>query len=328
MILYFIFVVIITLFYSWLLWKLDRYEHEPMKLLVAAFLWGAIPAILLSGILEVIFSVPIKGWVISAGMRELALGSFLAPVVEESVKGLALLGLYLWAYWEFDDPVDGIVYGGLVGFGFAMVEDFAYISGSSHPLFVTMLRTIPFGLNHAFFTGITGAALGFARLKKGKTWRYLLPIAGLLLAMTFHAVHNLGATASSVTLLGLLLSVFSDWMGVLWLLIVALIALKQERGWIKKYLSDEVGECISESDFEHIISRKKFKQWLKQGSPEERKLRKELYDLTVNLAFKKAELAKNINKKEDSALDKQIETLRKKISTVQNKLAQTAEEEA
>ncbi len=325
MILYFLFIIAITFLYSWLLWKLDRYEHEPLKLLLGAFFWGAVPAILLSLLLEITGTASIKAWV-SPGYQELASASLLAPVVEESVKALALLGLFKLAYWEFDDPMDGILYGGLVGFGFAMVEDFAYVSGSAHPMFVTAIRTIPFGLNHAFFTGMTGAAFGYARLKKESTWRYVLPIVGLLFAMTFHAIHNLGVTVSSLTFAGTVLSFISDWMGVLWLLVIALISLKQERKWIKNYLTDEVGSYLSEEDFEHITSSgKKLKEWLNEGSPQEKKLRKRLYDLSVNLAFKKAEMAKNITDRQNKEVNKRIEHLRKELSKVQDEIASLSE---
>src|SRR5258706_13058636 len=41
-----------TAVYSLLLWWLDRYEKEPLPLILAAFLWGALPAFALAGLLE------------------------------------------------------------------------------------------------------------------------------------------------------------------------------------------------------------------------------------------------------------------------------------
>ncbi|HOT92216.1 MAG TPA: hypothetical protein PLJ78_09370 [Anaerolineae bacterium] len=36
------------LLYAAVLWWFDRYEKEPLALLVAAFVWGAIPSIILA----------------------------------------------------------------------------------------------------------------------------------------------------------------------------------------------------------------------------------------------------------------------------------------
>jgi RsiW-degrading membrane proteinase PrsW (M82 family) len=315
-----IFIIAITWLYTWLLWQADRYEREPRKLLLASFLWGAIPAIALSLVLEEIFSVPMSNW-IGSGLSSLALASGVAPVVEESIKGLALLGLYRWAYWEFDDVLDGIVYGGTVGFGFAMVETIFYVAGSSNPIPVMFLRMIIFGLSHAFFTGLTGAFLGLARTKRSHLLRAGLPVLGWLLAVGFHAMHNLGASVTNITPAGLLLSIFSDWTGILWLLVVILLAKQQERRWIAGFLEDEIGVSLNEEEYRQISSLGAgLKKWLKTGPKADRKLKNELYSLAVELAFKKAELRENISPEQNETLEKQIDKLRKQMILARTKL--------
>ena len=49
--------VLPALFYFVLFYWADRYEREPLYLSIAAFLWGAIPAIVLSVFSEVYLSV-------------------------------------------------------------------------------------------------------------------------------------------------------------------------------------------------------------------------------------------------------------------------------
>ena len=117
--------VIPTLLYTWLVWLCDRYEREPWPLLAAAFLWGAIPAIVLSLVAELILHVPL-GALRSSTARDLVAAGGIAPLVEEPIKAAALLGVFWFAHQEFDDILDGIVYGALVGFGFAMTENFFY----------------------------------------------------------------------------------------------------------------------------------------------------------------------------------------------------------
>jgi len=55
-----------------------------------------------------------------------------------------------------------------------------------------------------------------------------------------HALHNAGASLGSVTLLGPLFSIAWDWMGILVVFVIILLATVQERRWIEKYLADEV----------------------------------------------------------------------------------------
>lgn len=49
-----------TILYVLCVWWLDRYEKEPLWLLAFAFLWGAIPATILSALLEYIVVIPIS----------------------------------------------------------------------------------------------------------------------------------------------------------------------------------------------------------------------------------------------------------------------------
>lgn len=49
-----------ALIYGAIVWWFDRYEKEPSALLAAAFLWGAIPAIILSLIFQILLHIPIS----------------------------------------------------------------------------------------------------------------------------------------------------------------------------------------------------------------------------------------------------------------------------
>ncbi len=49
--------------YALVLWWFDRYEKEPLGLLVAAFLWGAVPAIIFSIIAQLVLDIPISYFV-------------------------------------------------------------------------------------------------------------------------------------------------------------------------------------------------------------------------------------------------------------------------
>lgn len=288
-----------TFIYVKLLWWLDRYEKEPLRLLVLAFLWGAIPAAIISVILEVALSIPIASGLVGGLAGEVVEGSLLAPVIEESAKGLALLALILWSYKEFDSPLDGIIYGGMIGFGFAMSEDFFYFlaaydeGGLGGQLFNIFLRTVVFGLNHAFFTAITGAALGGARLSRSQVTRLLLPPLGWALAVFFHGLHNLGATlAESTQCLSILVSLFADWGGVFVLLIVAYTLLQQEKSWIATGLQEEVNDGLLAAGDPQLLAnnRGRFVQrWsqLIQGGWSDFRRAGEIAQIATEIAYKK-----------------------------------------
>ena len=132
--------------YAIILWWFDRYEKEPLALVVAAFLWGAIPAVIFSLIAQLIADIPLTMLFGPAG--SLFSAPIVAPLTEEPFKGLALLLLLLFFRREIDSPLDGIIYGGLVGFGFAAVENTFYFAdtyaaeGLSGVLVLSSLRAL------------------------------------------------------------------------------------------------------------------------------------------------------------------------------------------
>lgn len=236
------------LLYALLLWWLDRYEKEPLHLLAFAFLWGAIPAIILSLLLEVLLDIPIMAVSNSALTYDLLGSSFSAPLVEEGVKALAVLSLFLFFRREIDSPLDGLIYGGMTGFGFAAVENFFYLFGAyesggiAGTLILTFFRAGLFGLNHAMYTGFTGLGLALV-LETRRTWlKFLLPPLGLALAIGTHAYHNTfstfwghleGSGSLFVALIG-------DWVATLVLLFVIIWAKSLERRRIQVFLEGYV----------------------------------------------------------------------------------------
>jgi RsiW-degrading membrane proteinase PrsW (M82 family) len=292
-----------TVIYVLFVWWLDRYEKEPLWLLVLAFLWGAIPAAVLSVILELVLEVPIEaigGDSLIANLVSVSVG---APLIEESAKGIALIGLVLLFHREFDDVLDGIVYGAMIGFGFAMTENmFAYFlpildsEGIGAGLVNIFLRTTVFGFNHAFWTGITGAAVGYARLATSWVERLLVPIGGWVLAVTLHAIHNTGVTLVEQTFcLSLGVSLALDWGGVLLLMLVAYFALRRESGWIAHGLAEEVRRgALSQQEFDLLRSAgqrlwMRWEAWGRGGRTAYRAVGR-YYQCATELAFKKQHL--------------------------------------
>ncbi len=263
-----------TAIYIAIVWWLDRYEKEPLWLLALAFLWGAVPAAIISLFLELVFDAPLAAFGDESLLADLASVSIGAPFIEESAKGIALIVLVLLFHREFDDVLDGIVYGATIGFGFAFSENlFAYFlpilsqEGISSGLTNIWMRSVLFGFNHAFWTGITGAAMGFARLSPNLARRLLIPVAGWAAAVLLHAIHNAGATLVEQTAcLSLGVSLVVDWGGVLLLLSIALMVLRKERLWIERGLVEEVRRgALTPQEFDLLRSAGQ-RMWVRWGA--------------------------------------------------------------
>lgn len=111
---------------SLFVYRKDKYEKEPIRLLVRAFLFGAlsiIPAALMEGFISLFTpGIPV--------VDGLFTGFCVAGFCEELSK-LVLLYLCIWNNRNFDEYFDGIVYATFLSLGFAFFENITYIFGQS-----------------------------------------------------------------------------------------------------------------------------------------------------------------------------------------------------
>ena len=163
---------------------LDRVEPEPRSSRIHALLFGATVAALVSAIVNSITAA-------AAGEKVAAVLS--APIIEETMKALGIV----WAVrrLEVDNVMDGLVYAGWVGLGFAVCEDFIYLSSAGEPaslVAVFVLRTLLTPFAHPLFTAWTGLAIGLAVEKRRPLWTAGW---GLVLAIACHMAWNGTLTA-------------------------------------------------------------------------------------------------------------------------------------
>ncbi len=230
--------------YAGLLYWADRHEKEPKLLLLGMFLWGAIVATFGS----MIFSMAIDAglsWALGSmgAMRDVFDTAVIAPLVEETFKAVALLLLFWWARHEVDSLFDGIVYGALVGLGFEAVENALYFvvslaqDGVGQSLLVAALRLGLFGFTHAFYTALTGLGLAVWRLYSRRWWAWFAPVAGWMLAVLAHGLHN---ASMSLGVPACVVGVGSDWLGLAALIAILVWSLRREARWLRDHLRGEV----------------------------------------------------------------------------------------
>lgn len=330
------------LYLTFILW-LDRYEHEPAPLLFFAFFWGAVVAIVFSYVFNSLVAAGLASVVGDAAAE--ATSAFLAaPPIEEGFKAVALFILVLLFRDEFDNTLDGVVYGSIVGIGFAMTENIVYFGrqyaegGLRDLALIVVLRAVLGGFGHALYTGTLGAAVGFARETQNNFLKVVMPLIGYCLAMAQHAAWNLFA---GVVIPALIPPETGEWFyfclvapiqtvvltgpGIITLGLVVWQAWSREAKIIRKELLPEVDTgLIPLEDYEIMSSSRKrirslWKAFTKQGLVAFL-VQRQYIQLATELAFRKWHLERGERPKRAQRITPE-ERYRNRIRELQARLA-------
>jgi protease PrsW len=197
---------VVVLAYLWL----DRWEPEPRRLLVLAFLWGASVAVVAASILQLVAEAAINpGASDEVSPIIVVLG---APLTEEAAKGLFLLVMMTGRRRnELNSLTDCLVYAGLVGAGFAWLEDILYIGGGAtvgDSLLTAAMRLIMAPFAHSLFTTFSGIGVWFALQHRNALAKVGYVVLGYLVAVIMHGLWN----GSSLLGIGAYFGVYLLWM--------------------------------------------------------------------------------------------------------------------
>ena len=256
----------VVFFYFLVIKGTDRYEPEPFWLLTVMFFWGAVGAT----------GTAIVGNALGEGALSLALNakpgdailtastaSFVAPLVEESTKGFGLIMLWgLSAVWlkELDGPLDGAIYGGVIGLGFTLTEDALYVAsagaqqGAAGFTGLFFFRTVLAGLGHASFTAMTGVGVGVAAESRSALVKLIAPFGGWVAAVGLHALHNFLVTFAMGDGVGLLLKFLVFWtFQFIFFFVIVLLAVR-DRSIVLRGLVDEAGRLLHPRELKRTTS--------------------------------------------------------------------------
>ncbi len=322
---------------------IDRYEREPWFLRLAAFLWGAIIAIPPTFFIETNVQPLIQN--VLGHDSNILLGPALlglnAGITEETVKGLGLLLLFFVLRDEFDNVTDGIVYGCLIGAGFAMVENFSYFAQNSKDFlpFLIVGRIVLGWLSHSTFTACFGVALGYVRHTKVRWRHFVIPLLGYLVAVALHSIFDFvdiyanalvivspnNASVAFFSLIAVISDYIPPFVAQIVLLYFLIKALSHEVAVIREFLASEVSigvvkvdeYALLQNSFQrtrqerYILMQYGIKQWIRV---------QKLYQTEIGLAFRKWHVSMGDKPKlgyrqPEDAYRKRIKRLRYEIVT-------------
>ncbi|MEK6220988.1 MAG: PrsW family glutamic-type intramembrane protease, partial [Chloroflexota bacterium] len=133
----------------------NLYKTDSFGVIMVSFFWG----VFAFGLASLLNRFLIANEIVS----RINIIQFVAPVEEEIFK--AFIFILLFRKINFTYFVDGAVYGFAIGIGFAIVENYEYISNLNAEAALTLAisRVISTNLIHAAASSIVGMAFGRAR---------------------------------------------------------------------------------------------------------------------------------------------------------------------
>jgi RsiW-degrading membrane proteinase PrsW (M82 family) len=254
--------VVPSLVYLLILNAIDRYEKEPWTILIACVGAGAIVAPAITLVILVLAGRPAE---LPPAFAPGPSPDALVPIVETLVLGLLLLVLVRVVRDEFDDVLDGVIYGAALGAGFAATESLLFALGRTSTVEggIPVAQLVIAGLNHAFYLAVFGAILGWAQDLPG--WqRPVAIVLGLGTATWLNAFHDtfpvilsrvVGQPDAAIGALARLVAELINWLGILTLAVVVVLAWHREARILRSELAEEVASgLVPAEDYATITS--------------------------------------------------------------------------
>lgn len=167
-------------------YRQDRLEPEPKQYVWGVFVLGmllcnavAIPLV------EKLFQV--QHWLPTNTLTHIVGAILVIGITQEFLKYVAVrYSVYMTP--EFDERIDGVVYGTAAGLGFALMLNIHYvIANGGVALYSGAVRMAVVTLAQASFAGITGYFLGRAKFEVEPVWWQTL---GVLIAATLNGLFT------------------------------------------------------------------------------------------------------------------------------------------
>lgn len=166
----------------------DRVEPEPKQYVGGVFiLAGLLAAAVGQPLIRDVFRV--NEWASTSLALRIVAGICIVGIIQEFLK-YAAVRYSIFRSVEFDERVDGIIYGAAAGLGYATYLNIQYVlENGGVELGLGAVRVAVIALAHASFAGVMGYFLGRAKFEnRGPFW---LPVGLVLAAVLNGAVTTL-----------------------------------------------------------------------------------------------------------------------------------------
>ncbi|MCX7707242.1 MAG: hypothetical protein N2204_04465, partial [Anaerolineae bacterium] len=138
---------------------------------------------------------------------------------------------------------------------------------------------------------------------------------GLSAAILFHALHNLGASLTAVSVGAILISFYAVLTGIGLVLAMIVLGVRQEKQWVREELADEVGGALTEAEYAMLLSRRERKAMeraiYRAKGPEAARIARLFQETATELAFRKRRLR---YRADDARLVAQVKALRERLA--------------
>ncbi|HEX6141750.1 MAG TPA: PrsW family intramembrane metalloprotease [Geminicoccaceae bacterium] len=167
----------------WYLIRRDLYP-EPAPVLLGTFVLGGLAMLPAGAAVEGVRG-PLLGGVEAVPIAALIYAFVIIAPLEELAK-LGVLAGFAGRRTVFNEPMDGLIYGGVAGLGFAAAENVAYVTMGG--LELAMLRAVTAVPMHAATGVVMGFFYGFARFVPER--RPALLLYAVLVPIALHGAYN------------------------------------------------------------------------------------------------------------------------------------------
>ena len=252
---------LVTLLLTAIIRRLDLFEDEPGPLLLAAYAWGfvAAPTIVVVAndhLISALERVGLASW--SAALA--------GPTDEELIKVLGVVLVLYAGRAHVTRPLNGLVYGAMVGLGFEVSENISYIvqgaimdpnSDAVGALQVGLSRVlVGFGA-HVMFSAIAGFGVAYAltAFRISVARRIGVALGAYLLAWALHFAWNAPEIFLSSSEAGVFASVFLKYVVlILAFVLVFRYARSIDHHWFETVLADQPADVVTPGEMEALRS--------------------------------------------------------------------------
>ncbi|THV38557.1 PrsW family intramembrane metalloprotease [Glycomyces buryatensis] len=332
---------ILAIIFLTILARLDLFEREPVTVRAAAMCWGGLAAVAFAmtandSALVVLAELHDAEWARTWGP------AIAGPLNEEWLKALGVVLLVLIVREHFDRPIDGLIYGALVGLGFQVVENLTYAinfavlnpnSSLVGSLSVTFSRVLVAGpWSHPLYTGTAGLGIAYLVTQSRRSMRNRLSVAAglFVLAMAMHALWNLPFPPELSPLVSIPLMYGKGLIILALFFVLYHLAARAEWNWFVTTMSDQDEEVITTDDLTSmrtLRSRKRARnaaasRWGKRAAHLTGQLQREL----VKLAALVARDQRRGDDDDEDPLD--VAAVKRNIAAIRAELAQVETEQS